>query len=78
MRFPFRFHHLSYKSKENWLPTNLFLILKQRSLPEVTKGPKSLTERSLSAVGLFFGFFVSAILTKLWNVADLKEKESLC
>lgn len=49
--------------------------MKQKRSPNV---PKSLTERSLSAVGLFFGFFVSAILTKLWNVADLKEKEGLC
>lgn len=46
--------------------------------PFLRECPKSLTERSLSAVGLFFGFFVSAILTKLWNVADLKEKEGLC
>lgn len=41
----------------------------------VAQRPLSLTARSLSAVGLFFGFFVSAILTKLWNVDDLKERK---
>lgn len=47
----------------------------KRSFLAVAKCLPSLTARSLSAVGLFFGFFVSAILTKLWNVDDLKERK---
>lgn len=32
---------------------------------------RKITDRSFSAVGLFFGFFVRATLTKLWKAVDL-------
>lgn len=35
---------------------------------------ETFTMSSFSAVGLFFGFFVRAILTKLWKAVDLQEK----
>lgn len=57
-----------------WFLIDLWTTWHQENFIDLTKRSKSLTERSLSAVGLFFGFFVSAILTKLWNVDDLKEK----
>lgn len=36
-----------------------------------------LTINNLSAVGLFLGFFVSDIFTKLWNVGLLKTVNSI-
>lgn len=36
-----------------------------------------ITDRSFSAVGLFFGFFVRDTLTKLWKGADLEKKMTL-
>lgn len=39
------------------------------------KTKEMFTKSSFSAVGLFLGFFVRAILTKLWKGVDLKETE---
>lgn len=36
-----------------------------------------ITERSFSAVGLFFGFLVRETLTKLWKMVDLQNKTGL-
>lgn len=82
MSLSFRFHHPCCKIRERKLFQFGSLLMccslwSKRSLIDVIKCSKSLTERSLSAVGLFFGFFVSAILTKLWNVDDLEEKWGL-
>lgn len=35
---------------------------------------RNITDRSFSAVGLFFGFLVRDTLTKLWKLVDLKEE----
>lgn len=34
----------------------------------------NITDKSFSAVGLFFGFLVRDTLTKLWKLVDLKEE----
>lgn len=49
----------------------LVLLFKHKS-PQDTL----ITSRSLSAGGLFFGFFVSATLTKCWKVWDLEKYDN--
>lgn len=38
---------------------------------------QNFTESSFSAVGLFFGFFVREILTKVWKAVDLQENKTV-
>lgn len=38
---------------------------------------RNITDKSFSAVGLFFGFLVRDTLTKLWKLVDLKRGDGL-